>query len=155
MQPDDAPRPYLHTVWADDIRYELGNKVSIMGVYANDIVLPGLPASLPKLLCYSTLSIPTGHWPKRVQYRLLMDDTVLMEQTLDMGPEPPPSVPGRPVSGNRLVMAVGLGPIELPVGVQSLGSEAELDGRVLNGSKLWVVIAEPEPRPESIPERTG
>lgn len=33
----------------DDIRQEVGNKISLMGIYAQDLILPEIPFSLPKL----------------------------------------------------------------------------------------------------------
>ncbi len=43
---------HLVTIICDDIRFETGNKVSLMGLYDEDIVLAQVPARLPKLCMY-------------------------------------------------------------------------------------------------------
>lgn len=40
----------------DDIREEIGNKVSLMGIYGDNIVFPVLPAAMPKLCLYIVLN---------------------------------------------------------------------------------------------------
>lgn len=39
-------------ILCDDVREEIGNKISLMGIYDDNIVLPVLPAVLPKLCIY-------------------------------------------------------------------------------------------------------
>lgn len=39
----------IHTILCDDIRTEIGNKVSLMGVYAEDIILNKIPFVFPHL----------------------------------------------------------------------------------------------------------
>ena len=138
----DLEHPYLHTVWADDIRHEVGNKVSLMGIYAQDIVVPALPTVLHRLLCHSTLMVPIEQRPKRLIYRLLMDDTVLVEQTTELNDESLPTPPGRPVTRNSFMMVLMMSPLELPAGTCTLCSQMDIDGRVLQGSKLWVTVAD-------------
>lgn len=40
---------YAHTQFADDIRFEVGNKTSVIGIYAGEMFLPFFPCALPKL----------------------------------------------------------------------------------------------------------
>jgi hypothetical protein len=54
-----------YTILSDDVRHELGNKHSVMGVYADTIIVPKLPTLLPKIcltLCFEKLrkNIPDG-----------------------------------------------------------------------------------------------
>lgn len=44
------------TLIADDIRLEMGNKSSLMGVYGDDIIVASFPAVLPQLRFFSRLS---------------------------------------------------------------------------------------------------
>lgn len=44
------------TFICDDIREEIGNKVSLMGIYGDNIVFPILPAVMPKLCIYIVLN---------------------------------------------------------------------------------------------------
>lgn len=39
----------LETIFCDDIRQEVGNKVSYMGVYSSELTVPTTPIVLPKL----------------------------------------------------------------------------------------------------------
>ena len=39
----------IFTILCDDIRQEIGNKISLMGVYGKDIVVPFFPFTFPKL----------------------------------------------------------------------------------------------------------
>lgn len=48
----------LVAIFCDDIRQEVGNKLSFMGCYADDLVLENLPATLPKLCVYVTAHTP-------------------------------------------------------------------------------------------------
>jgi hypothetical protein len=39
----------ISTILCDDIRQELGNKISLMGIYGKEIIVPSIPFTLPKL----------------------------------------------------------------------------------------------------------
>jgi len=45
----------LHTVWCDDVRMEAGNKMSLMGVYSSEMLVPSFPFVIDKL-CLSCKS---------------------------------------------------------------------------------------------------
>ncbi|MBI5886554.1 MAG: hypothetical protein HZB85_08245 [Deltaproteobacteria bacterium] len=57
------------TLIADDIRFEIGNKNSLMGVYENDIIFPSLPAELPQLRFFTRLSGGKGDYHFRVSLK--------------------------------------------------------------------------------------
>jgi hypothetical protein len=40
---------HLQTIFCDDIRHEVGGKLSYIGVYSGRLLVPGFPLSLPKL----------------------------------------------------------------------------------------------------------
>lgn len=46
----------LQTVWCDDIRMEIGNKMSLMGIYSNEMLVPAFPFIIEKL-CLSCKAI--------------------------------------------------------------------------------------------------
>lgn len=50
--------PYLHTVWCDDVRSELLNKLTVVGVYTGQAVFPARPAAFLKLCAWASF-----HWP--------------------------------------------------------------------------------------------
>ena len=39
----------FQTIWCDDVRMEVGNKMSLMGVYSNVLLVPTFPFTLLKL----------------------------------------------------------------------------------------------------------
>ncbi len=51
---------YLEVIYCDDVRQEVGNKQSLIGVYPGDLYLEALPAVLPKLCMVATLVIPAA-----------------------------------------------------------------------------------------------
>lgn len=53
------------TLLADDIRMEIGNKPSIMGVYGDSIIVASFPVILPKLFLFSRLSGGKGDYQVR------------------------------------------------------------------------------------------
>lgn len=51
--------PYLpsgHTVFCDDIRHELGGKISLIGIYQREIIVREFPVTLPKLCMVITIN---------------------------------------------------------------------------------------------------
>ncbi|CAM2164874.1 Phosphatidylserine decarboxylase [Paraburkholderia sacchari] len=48
---------YCH--FCDDVRLEVGNKSSLMGVYGGDLQVPSFPFALPKLAVVTFISTPT------------------------------------------------------------------------------------------------
>ena len=40
---------YVEVIYCDDIREEVGNKLSYMGVYTSELFIPSTPITLPKL----------------------------------------------------------------------------------------------------------
>lgn len=43
------PRRHLEVTYCDDIRQEVGGKISLMGIYTGDMYVTGMPLLLPKL----------------------------------------------------------------------------------------------------------
>ncbi|MBN9332975.1 hypothetical protein [Devosia sp.] len=53
--------PYGYTIFCDDIRQEVGGKLSFMGAYNGDLhILTGEPFTLPKLAAGMTVVVPEG-----------------------------------------------------------------------------------------------
>jgi hypothetical protein len=72
-----APMVSRH-MWAivcDDLRPELGNKVSFMGVYGSEIVLTSFPAALPKLCAAVYVRTAKVDPFQKLIVRVLKDET--------------------------------------------------------------------------------
>ena len=69
-----AEQRWVHAVWCDDVRQEVGNKPSLMGVYFNDFVPPVLPTVVPKLCVYVQLGTPLTRPFKNLVIRVTRND---------------------------------------------------------------------------------
>lgn len=61
---------FVHAIFCDDIRQEVGNKVSFMGCYQGELFVPFVPLMLPKLCVQVTVSTPIGRPLKSLKVRL-------------------------------------------------------------------------------------
>lgn len=64
----------IHVIWCDDVRHEMGNKPSLMGVYTEQLVMPMLPASVNRLCAYVQLATPIDRPFKDLDVRILRND---------------------------------------------------------------------------------
>ena len=108
-------------IYCDDIRHEVGNKLSFLGVYSQNMFVPSFPARLPKLCVAVWARTPESNPFKRLALKLYSNESVLMDQELptvawDEVPDPPPSVPlpGEDVESMHTVhFAIQLAPFNL------------------------------------------
>lgn len=68
--------------FCDDIRYEQGNKHSLMGCYKSDLVVEKLPAGLPKLCAAILVMTPLDRLFTKLTVRAMLDDEILGEEVL-------------------------------------------------------------------------
>jgi len=79
---------HLEVIFCDDIRPEVGNKFSLMGLYFGDLQVSELPAVLPKLCLRITLVTPSAQPFQKAVIRVCLDETVLVEMpNLTSNPE--------------------------------------------------------------------
>lgn len=74
--------PSLRVMFCDDVRQEVGNKLSYLGVYGGNLVVPAFPTNLVKLCCVFSLLLPSKAPPKSVTFKLLRDEEVIFETDL-------------------------------------------------------------------------
>ena len=76
---------YVTALYCDDIRREVGNKVSYMGTYGPVLYVAEIPAKLPKfcilLTAYTDMDAPF----QSLTFRILFDDKLLSEAVMDLG----------------------------------------------------------------------
>jgi hypothetical protein len=63
----------LTAIFCDDIRHEMGNKMSFMGCYQGELLVPAVPVGLSKLCIFATAWTPIGRPFKSLTFRVLMD----------------------------------------------------------------------------------
>jgi len=76
----------LTAIFCDDIRQETGNKMSFMGCYQRDLLVPNAPVLLPKLCVFASASTPLGDPFKTLTLRIMQDDSVELAK-LEISPE--------------------------------------------------------------------
>lgn len=70
---------HVQTIFCDDIRHEVGGKLSYIGVYSGGLFVPGFPVTLPKLCLSVKVVTSAGEPPHSLTLRVLKDDNTLQE----------------------------------------------------------------------------
>jgi hypothetical protein len=79
----DYPR-YLHTLYCDDVRMEVGGKMTFVGVYQSDLIVQhNGPVMLPKLCVVATAQTPKEQPFKKLSFKLYRDEEII--QALETG----------------------------------------------------------------------
>lgn len=65
---------FITGIFCDDIRHEMGNKLSFMGCYQSVLLVPAMPAVLPKLCVYVSAWTPKLRPFKALTLRVVQDD---------------------------------------------------------------------------------
>lgn len=74
---------HVLTTFCDDIRHEIGGKLSYIGVYSGHLFVPTFPVSLPKLCLAMTVITPSEKPFRKLSLRVLRDEDVIAEGILD------------------------------------------------------------------------
>ena len=135
---------YLEVIYCDDVRQEVGNKQSLIGVYPGDLYLEALPAVLPKLCMVATLVIPAAACFESLRIKAMQGEHCLYES----GDIPPPGdevSPGAQAADSRLdedpMLRLSLVLVLSPFQVDeetSLRVVAELDGVPVSSRSLRI-----------------
>jgi hypothetical protein len=72
----------VHTIFCDDIRHEIGGKISFIGAYSGAMLVSQFPAVLPKLCLALSIVTPATQPFKKLSFRILKDDEKLAEGEL-------------------------------------------------------------------------
>ena len=64
--------PFGYTIFCDDIRHEIGNKTSLIGVYENDMLFqhPIFPLLIPKLAMAIVVVVPKADLPDKIELEI-------------------------------------------------------------------------------------
>ncbi|MBV2234499.1 MAG: hypothetical protein KUL75_03030 [Sterolibacterium sp.] len=74
---------HIQTIFCDDIRHELGGKLSFIGVYTGHLFVRAFPVTLPKLCLALTAITPASQPFQKLDLRILKDEEILAEGSLD------------------------------------------------------------------------
>lgn len=134
--------PYLHTLWCDDIRMEIGNKPSFMGAFTGGMLIPSLPTTLHKLGVHSSIAIPPDQQIKTLSLEVVRDDGEVVA-AMSPGPEVPLTGPEkvREDSTRRgMTVTLVIAPLPIPEGCRWLMVRAMVNGQPLEGNKLRIEV---------------
>lgn len=130
---------YVHTIWCDDIRMEVGNKPSFMGVYTGALVVQELPAQLQKLSLWTLISVPMEEPLLPLSMRLVRNENeiiVEMPEAVSTDVELPPLVDGR--TRRMMSFALNLAPFVIAQDTKYLRVVVRAAGVDFDGPKLWI-----------------
>jgi hypothetical protein len=72
----------LSVIYADDMRQEMGDKITIVGMYQNQMVFPSLPAQVLKLAVFLTATSSIDRPFRKLVFRLFKNDEMIFEQAI-------------------------------------------------------------------------
>ena len=133
---------YVHALWCDDIRQEIGNKPSFMGVYAGGLTVPSLPTILPRLSVYVWAITTIDHPFKKAVLRITRDDGFLLAQLHADNIERNNLQHPKPeeITNIQLMFGINLNGIEIPENSKYFSISIETESETLEGQKLWVSV---------------
>ena len=73
----------LEVMYCDDIRQETNGKISLMGIYGDNLVLANFPAKLAKLCLVVRILTPKDDPIKSMTLKVFIDDQVLIQSILN------------------------------------------------------------------------
>jgi hypothetical protein len=102
---------WVSAIFCDDVRPELGGKISLMGIYDTDLLALSFPLHLPKLCVQVKLRIGRAEMPKSIRFLALLGEQTIGEWILDeeiLSSKPmPPADPDISNDDLHLTLAAG------------------------------------------------
>ena len=128
--------PYIHAVYCDDVRNEVGGTVSLIGCHGSRVPLDEFPAVLPRMSVVAWIVFPASAPPSQLTAKLFLDEEALTEQPVDLGE--PPRLPNEDVGEDTRItgrLILNITPLEIQT-PSTLQVCAYLDDQVLRGPPL-------------------
>lgn len=119
--------------YCDDIRNEIGNKISLIGLYGPDLIVPSLPALLPKLCMFVQIFNNIGEsFEGTLVVRILLDDEIVAEEVHKDAASPVLAEGGFETRLLQIVMSPFEIRKECKLRVRAYFDEEEVKGSALN-----------------------
>lgn len=132
---------HIYVIYCDDIRVEVGNKQSLMGVYNTELVVPQLPTTLPKLAACVRAFTPADRPFKEVIVKAMLDDQIIAEIPTDpalfaqMKNTPAYDEDGESISYGEIGIVMGFAPFIIQ-NESRLKIHVTIDGELFKGPPL-------------------
>lgn len=79
-----AETPYVHCVYAEDIRQEATGQCTIVGAHQSVLKLDSVPATLPKLAIHADLIVPNSELPANANVWLKFNDEIIQDLSIPL-----------------------------------------------------------------------
>lgn len=141
--------PTVHTIWCDDIRREVANKFSCMGIYHGDAVFTEMPATVAKLSAVVSVAVEVGKIPSQISATIVRSDGSTITQVLaDLSIQDRPPIPdGRTHAHFFFIFEINM--LQLTKDDRYLMASVLIDDIEYLGPELWLVTT-PSPETESL-----
>ncbi|MBU1282742.1 MAG: hypothetical protein KJ989_13155 [Gammaproteobacteria bacterium] len=133
----------VFTIFSDDVRHEVGGKVSYIGCYSGKLLVANFPVVLSKLCLTVKVTTPVSKPFEHLTVKVYKDDELIAEGGVPQeelkGKAPPESLGDEPAS-NKL-RAIQIGFVFSPFMVDAPGLlrvRVENEGRELKGTGLRI-----------------
>lgn len=135
---------YVHAIYCDDIRQEVGGKITLVGIYAGQCLVPSIPCALPKLCAILNFSATradpitsitvVGSFAGNEAFNMNLDAvqiSQIMAQSIEQSPE----------RKNMMIMLMGImAPFNIP-GAGRLSLAVTANGEELSCEGLDILQA--------------
>jgi hypothetical protein len=71
---------FAFSIYCDDVRQEVGNKLSLIGIYREKMLVSALPVLIPKLCVCVWARTPESKPFRALKIKLFLNDKILVEQ---------------------------------------------------------------------------
>jgi len=133
---------YVHAIWCDDIRQEVGNKPSFMGVYTAGLTIESaLPVILQRLCLYVWVVQNTDKPFNSLVLKITRDDgLVLAELRPDMSDIDELITKGNHLNSKHAMLMAGvtINGVEISPTCKYFSITAETEAGILEGPKLHI-----------------
>jgi len=135
---------FLTAIFCDDIRSEVGNKLTLVGCYSADLLLTHLPTTLPKFGVHVRMYTPVSQPVLSLRLRVFLNAEMLGELAVDSDQLAQSANADVPADANWRVMTAVL--MLTPFNVTEAGDlrvEAETESGPLIPARLKIKVLDP------------
>ncbi|WP_321899983.1 DUF6941 family protein [Paraburkholderia heleia] len=134
--------PYLHVLFCDDVRLEVGNKLTLVGLYSGQLNVAEAPVILPKLCVYALFVTPVQQEVTELTFRVYRDDELVAEnKQTDFPSIPSHLVDDSTVTRREYTAAFTFAPFPIE-GPSVLTVEVETATGTYGGPRLRIAVTE-------------
>lgn len=105
---------FVSTIFCDDVRHEVGGKMTYVGVYGTTMYVREFPLNLPQLFVVASVSVPITDSLRTAKLEIRQDNNLVAEVELPATPnaeDVKPSTPGEEVRGHTAGFIIAISPL--------------------------------------------